>query len=59
MTIEALGNTNIKLPPLEQQRTLQPHFDEVRHKHAKIAEYKALAQAALQRYVPSHATAAP
>ncbi len=42
----------IPLPPLTEQQTLQSDFDEIRHKHAKIAEYKAKAQAAIQRLIP-------
>jgi restriction endonuclease S subunit len=42
----------IPLPPLTEQQTLQPDFDEIRHKHAKIAIYKAKAQEAIQRLIP-------
>ena len=42
----------INLPPLAEQQTLQPHFDEIRHKHAKIAEYKAKAQEAITKLIP-------
>lgn len=51
----------IPLPALADQQRLQPHFDEIRHKHAKIAEYKVLAQAAVQRFIPraDEPTAAP
>ena len=42
----------IPLPPLAEQQTLQPHFDEIRHKHAKIAEYKAKAQEAITKLIP-------
>lgn len=42
----------IPLPSLAEQQTLQSDFDEIRHKHAKIAEYKAKAQAAIQRLIP-------
>ena len=42
----------ISLPSLAEQQTLQSDFDEIRHKHAKIAEYKAKAQAAIQRLIP-------
>ena len=45
----------IPLPPLTEQQTLQSDFDEIRHKHAKIAEYKAKAQAAIQRLIPGAA----
>jgi restriction endonuclease S subunit len=42
----------IPLPPLTEQQTLQSDFDEIRHKHAKIAMYKAKAQEAIQRLIP-------
>jgi len=42
----------IPLPPLTEQLTLKSDFDEIRHKHTKIAEYKAKAQAAIQRLIP-------
>jgi type I restriction-modification system DNA methylase subunit len=46
-------NIEIPLPPLAEQQTLQPHFDEIRHKHTKIAEYKAKAQEAIGKFIPS------
>jgi type I restriction-modification system DNA methylase subunit len=42
----------IPLPSLAEQQTLQSDFDEIRHKHTKIAEYKAKAQEAIQRLIP-------
>ena len=42
----------IAAPPLTEQQTLQSDFDEIRHKHAKIASYKAKAQEAIQRLIP-------
>jgi restriction endonuclease S subunit/type I restriction-modification system DNA methylase subunit len=45
----------ISLPPLTEQQTLQSDFDEIRHKHAKIATYKAKAQEAIQRLIPGSA----
>ena len=42
----------IPLPSLAEQQTLQSDFDEIKHKHAKIAEYKAKAQAAIHRLIP-------
>jgi len=42
----------VQLPPLTEQQTLQSDFDEIRHKHAKIATYKAKAQEAIQRLIP-------
>jgi type I restriction-modification system DNA methylase subunit len=49
----------IPLPPLTEQQTLQSDFDEIRHKHAKIAEYKANAQEAIQRLIPGAAPKYP
>uniref|UniRef100_A0A6C0E6Z6 site-specific DNA-methyltransferase (adenine-specific) n=1 Tax=viral metagenome TaxID=1070528 RepID=A0A6C0E6Z6_9ZZZZ len=45
----------VQLPPLAEQQTLQSDFDEIRHKHAKIATYKAKAQEAIQRLIPGAA----
>ena len=45
----------IPLPPLIEQVTLQSDFDEIQHKHAKIAAYKAKAQEAIQRLIPGAA----
>jgi restriction endonuclease S subunit len=42
----------LQLPPLTEQQTLQSDFDEIRHKHAKIANYKAKAQEAINRLIP-------
>ena len=47
-----LNDLEIPLPPLTEQQTLQSDFDEIRHKHAKIATYKAKAQEAIQRLIP-------
>jgi type I restriction-modification system DNA methylase subunit/restriction endonuclease S subunit len=47
-----LYEIEIPLPPLTEQQTLQSDFDEIRHKHAKIATYKAKAQEAIQRLIP-------
>jgi type I restriction enzyme S subunit len=46
----------IPLPPLTEQQMLQSDFDEIRHKHAKIAEYKAKAQVAIHRLIPGAAS---
>ena len=43
----------IPLPPLTEQQTLQSDFDEISHKHAKIAIYKAKAQEAIRRLIPA------
>ena len=47
-----LNDLEIPLPPLTEQQTLQSDFDEIRHKHAKIATYKAKAHEAIQRLIP-------
>lgn len=47
-----LTNIEIPLPSLTEQQTLQPEFDEIRHKHEKIAYYKAKAQEAIDRLIP-------
>lgn len=45
-------NIELQLPPLAEQQTLQSDFEEIRHKHAKIAEYKKKAQDAVKRLIP-------
>jgi restriction endonuclease S subunit len=50
--MDSFRNFEIPLPPLTEQQTLQSDFDEIRHKHAKIATYKAKAQEAIQRLIP-------
>ena len=52
LTIGNLKDIEIRIPPLTEQQTLQADFDEIRHKHAKIATYKAKAQEAIQRLIP-------
>jgi type I restriction-modification system DNA methylase subunit/restriction endonuclease S subunit len=52
MDMDTFRNLEIPLPPLTEQQTLQSDFDEIRHKHAKIAVYKAKAQEAIQRLIP-------
>lgn len=47
-----LQSIEIPLPTLAEQQTLQSDFDEIRHKHAKIAEYRSKAQEAIQRLIP-------
>jgi len=42
----------VPLPSLTEQQSLQADFDEIRHKHEKIAIYKAKAQEAIQRLIP-------
>lgn len=48
-TIEGLS---IPVPPLAIQQAFQPDFDEIRHKHEKIAHYKAKVRDAIQRLIP-------
>ena len=55
LTIGNLKDINIRIPSLTDQEILQPHFDEIRHKHAKIAEYNAKAQDAIRRTIPGAA----
>jgi type I restriction enzyme S subunit len=52
MQRDVAKNFEIPLPPLTVQQVLQSDFDEIRHKHAKIAVYKAKAQEAIQRLIP-------
>jgi type I restriction-modification system DNA methylase subunit/restriction endonuclease S subunit len=52
MDMDTFRNLELPLPPLTEQQTLQSDFDEIRHKHAKIATYKAKAQEAIQRLIP-------
>jgi len=52
MDMDTFNNLDIPLPPLTEQQTLQSDFDEIRHKHQKIATYKAKAQEAIQRLIP-------
>ena len=53
LNIQLFMDIQIPLPPLEDQQTLQPEFDEIRNKHEKIARYKAKAQEAIQRLIPA------
>ena len=52
MQRDVVKNFEMYLPTIEEQQTLQPEFDEIRHKHEKIAQYKAKAQEAIQRLIP-------
>ena len=53
INIELMYNTiELQLPPLIEQQTLQSDFDEIRHKNAKIAYYKAKADDAIKRLIP-------
>jgi type I restriction-modification system DNA methylase subunit/restriction endonuclease S subunit len=53
INIQLMYNTiELQLPSLTEQQTLQSDFDEIRHKHAKIAYYKAKADDAIKRLIP-------
>jgi restriction endonuclease S subunit len=52
MQRDVAKNFEIPLPPLTEQQILQSDFEEIRHKHAKIAEYKKKAQDAIKRLIP-------
>jgi type I restriction-modification system DNA methylase subunit len=52
MNRDVLRGVEIQIPPLAEQQTLQTDFEEIRHKHAKIAEYKKKAQDAIKRLIP-------
>lgn len=52
LNITSFMEFEIPLPPITEQQTLQSDFDEIRHKHAKIAIYKAKAQEVIQRLIP-------
>ena len=52
LTVGNLLLVDLQLPPLAEQETLQSDFDEIRHKHAKIATYRTKAQEAIQRLIP-------
>jgi restriction endonuclease S subunit/type I restriction-modification system DNA methylase subunit len=56
------GNINVELmydaiqlalPPLEDQQSLQPEFDEILHKQQKSIYYKRKAQEAIQQFIPT------
>lgn len=42
----------VQLPSTSDQEMLEPEFAEIRHKHEKIAHYKAKAHEAIQRLIP-------
>lgn len=52
LNINLFMEIEILLPSLAEQQTLQSDFNEIYHKQAKIAEYKAKAQNAIQRLIP-------
>jgi restriction endonuclease S subunit len=49
---DSFYSIQIPLPSLDEQQTLQSDFDEIKHKHVKIAEYRSKAQEAIQRLIP-------
>ena len=49
---DSFYSIEIPLPSFAEQQTLQSDFDEIRHKHVKIAEYRSKAQEALNRLIP-------
>jgi len=53
LTSASVLSLELQLPPLTEQHALQADFAEIRHKHGKIATYKAKAQEAIQRLIPS------
>lgn len=54
ITLTNIKDYEIPLPLLEEQQQLQAHFDEIRHKHVKIAEYNANAQEAIKKWIPNN-----
>ena len=52
ITKTKLRDFDIPTFKLDEVAQLQSDFDEIRHKHAKIATYKAKAQEAIQRLIP-------
>lgn len=57
ITLANIKEFEIPLPPITEQQRLQIDFDEIKHKHEKIAQYKAKAQEAIQRLIPGATTA--
>jgi type I restriction enzyme S subunit len=55
ITKTKLRNFDIPTFKLDEVAQLQSDFDEIRHKHTKIATYKAKAQEAIQRLIPGSA----
>ena len=53
ITKTKLRDFDIPTFKVDEVMQLQSDFDEIRHKHAKIATYKAKAQEAIQRLIPS------
>jgi len=50
--MDTFKNIEIPLPAIAQQETLQSEFEEIKHKHSKIAEYKKKAQDAIKLLIP-------
>ena len=59
MDMDTFRELEIPLPPLVEQQTIQSDFDEIIHKHAKIAWYTAKEQAAIKRLIPGLEVTAP
>ena len=57
VTKTKLRDFDIPLFKIDEVMQLQSDFDEIRHKHAKIATYKAKAHEAIQRLIPGAAQA--
>lgn len=52
LSVSSVLSLGVQIPSAIDQQTLQSDFDEIRHKYAKIAEYKAKAQDAIKRLIP-------
>jgi type I restriction enzyme S subunit len=48
----SIDSLTIVVPTLTHQETLQSEFEEIKHKHSKIAEYKKKAQDAIKLLIP-------
>lgn len=53
LNVNLFMDIEISLPSLIDQQILQSDFDEIQHKHVKIATYKAKAEEAIQRLIPN------
>jgi restriction endonuclease S subunit len=56
ITKTKLRDFDIPTFKLDEVMQLQPEFDEIRHKHVKIASYKTKAHEAIQRLIPNAST---
>lgn len=52
LNITLFMDMQISVPPLADQQTLQPEFDEIRNKREKILHYKSKANDAIRRFIP-------